>query len=190
MEKTVENFRDDLIIVDGQELYPIPNFSRYYVDLDEGRIWNNKSERWITANPNYLGYCYARVKADDEGKSKSISVHNLVMMAMTGKDKTMWRSQGLEVHHIDNDTKNNEATNLMLVSRSQQYQDPITKITLSNRSNKRLTKIDVIAIKTDWIEWEGRKGEFYSKWADELGMHTRGIQDVILGNTWKNVEVE
>src|SRR5699024_111053 len=189
-EKTaeVEKFRDDLITVDGAELYPVPGHSNYYVDLEAGRIWNNKKEFWLRANPNSLGYCYATISSDF-GESVRISVHNIIMMAYMGCDKSAWRAKGLEVHHIDNVTSNNSVLNLALVTRAQQYQCPKTKQTLANRSTKRLTKDDVIAIKTDFADWEGTRGAFYNKWASELGMHSRAIQDVVLGNSHKDVEV-
>ncbi|MBM7598491.1 hypothetical protein JOC34_000848 [Virgibacillus halotolerans] len=186
---STEKFRDDLIEVeDGLELYPIPGFSNYYCDLENGRVWNNKKQFWITANPNSLLYCYATIY-DEFGEPVRISIHNLVMMARTGKDKSIWRKQGLEVHHIDNDTTNNSVFNLALTTREQQYQCPITKQTLANRSKKRLTKDDVIAIKTDWLEWEGTKGNFYNLWASKLEVHTRSIQNIIIGFSYKDVEV-
>ncbi len=57
---------------------------------------------------------------------------------------------------------------------------------MSNKS--RLDAEQVVIIKTDIAVWGDGKIKFHQKWADELNCCKRTIQNIILGNSWKNVE--
>lgn len=60
----MDEVRKDLLKVDGVELYPIPNYSRYFVDLEEGKVYDTLKERYLVANPNVNGYCYSGMYSD------------------------------------------------------------------------------------------------------------------------------
>lgn len=184
----MEEVRKDLLKVEEVELYPIPNYNRYFVNLEEGKVYDTLRERYLVANPNANGYCYTGMY-DDQGDYKPFSVHVIVMMAFLYVSEPIWVNSGLEIHHLDNDKSNQSILNLQLVTRAQQYECKITKKSIKNRSTKRLKRDDVIAIKEDLIDWEGSIPDFCRKWGELTGIEYRSIHNIVSGQTYKKVEV-
>lgn len=180
---------EDTIEVNGNELYQIPNHSRYYCNLEEGKIYDTKRETFLIANPNRNGYCYTSI-ANDQGEYKKYSVHTIIMMCYMGYNKPYWLDKKLEVHHINTIKSDNSIFNLSLIDRNAQYQCAITKKNIANRSNKRLKKEDVAELKRDWINWEGTKPEFCWHWSKKLRIEYRSIHNILVGHTYKSIEVE
>src|SRR5699024_932385 len=75
------------------ELTSIPNFSQYKCDIERGKIFSLRSDKWLSkGKPNYYGYCFTTLLSDD-GESVPLSLHSVVMSAMTGMTQQEWREQ-------------------------------------------------------------------------------------------------
>lgn len=186
--KEVEKERLDTIKIDEVDLYPIRGYSSYFADLENGRIWSDKLERYLISNPDANGYCYTRIIGNN-GDYNSVSIHSLIMVSYMGFDKSLWLVKKLAIHHIDNNKSNNSILNLSLTTRTKQYECSITKKSIAKRSTKRLKSDEVIAVKEDWINWDGSIPEFCRKWSELTGIEYRSIHNIVTGKTYKNVEV-
>ncbi|OCS82264.1 HNH endonuclease [Caryophanon tenue] len=166
--------------IDLDKLYEIPNYSNYAADLRNGRIFNKVTQKWVTASPSKIGYCYAHVKSDS-GIASSIGVHVLIMSAaLDGFD---WKKFNLEVDHVDFDRSNNSILNLMLAPRA------------VNRARRKMAKntkrLDTNVIDDLRQEYKelihGTKHDWCVQKATEYGVSYRCIQNNVLGYNNKGV---
>lgn len=157
-----------------EELRDIPDYSNYAADLRNGRIFNKVTQKWVTASPSKIGYCYAHVKNDD-GIAKSIGVHVLIMSAaVEGLD---WKKFNLEVDHVDFDRSNNSILNLMLATRA--YNRARRKMA---KNKKRLDKSVIDDLRQEYKElMHGTKHDWCVQKAAEYGVSYRCIQNNVLG---------
>lgn len=82
---------------------PITNFKDYEIS-DDGRVWSNKSNRWLTPRDNGTGYLYVGLKTD---KQHNHYIHRLVAEAFVPNPSNLPC-----VNHKDEDKTNNRADNL------------------------------------------------------------------------------
>lgn len=68
--------------LEGEVLKEIPNFSRYQIDINSGRIFDKDKSRWIKMKPNAIGYVYVGI-VNDERNREHHPVHRLLMSAAT-----------------------------------------------------------------------------------------------------------
>lgn len=165
----------------------------YLADVENGRIWSNKSDRWLNPKPNKrFGYCYSTFIVD--GKKKPYSIHTLIMSAHLGVKKEWWLSQRLEVNHIsdDPDTKQkNGISNLELKTRKQQYDDTCRA---KLGKGKRLKVDEASLILGQWEYWkqdeDNKKSTYCNMMSEEYGCSYSCIEDIINRKTWSHVEVD
>jgi hypothetical protein len=90
----------------------IEGFSNYDI-LPDGKIFNFKKGRYMSAKPCRLGYIRVWLTSD-EGKRKAFSVHRLVgEIYVSGKSKIK-----NEINHKNGDKSDNRAENLEWADRS------------------------------------------------------------------------
>lgn len=82
---------------------PIPGFDPYEAS-DLGRIWNRKTGKVLTPQPNRRNNPYFRVYV---GKGRRQYVHRLVLLAFRGSPQP-----NQEAHHDDDNPRNNLLSNL------------------------------------------------------------------------------
>ena len=87
----------------------IKGFTGYSV-TEDGRIWSNKSNKWLSPSLSYKGY--QKVDLFCEGKRKGMYVHRLVAVAFL----ELPVGDAITVDHIDGDKINNSASNLQWLS--------------------------------------------------------------------------
>lgn len=88
------------------------NFFCDYEITTDGRIWSNKSNKYL--KPQNNGNGYLKVTLMHEGKRYQRYVHRLVAFHFIASDVDC-----PEVDHIDGDKTNNHVSNLRWVSRSE-----------------------------------------------------------------------
>ena len=91
---------------------PIPHFCGYFA-TDDGRIYSNKSNKYLSPRDNGRGYLGLVLR--DGGSSYTRYVHRLVAQAFLGESE-------LTVNHIDGDKSNNNLSNLEYATYSENIQ--------------------------------------------------------------------
>ncbi len=95
--QNMEIFKD----IKGYKGYQISNY---------GRVWSEKSQKYLSLIPNNIGYLQVKMIANN-GKRKNELVHRLVALAfIDNPDKKP------EVNHIDRNKTNNTVENLEWVT--------------------------------------------------------------------------
>ena len=91
----------------------IEDFPGYWVN-SYGRVWSDKSKKWLVPTPNSKGYL--RVSLYRDGKIFNKRVHRLVAEAFVPNDDPEHKT---EADHIDGDKANNRADNLQWLSHTE-----------------------------------------------------------------------
>ncbi|MGG2091904.1 hypothetical protein AB1283_04125 [Bacillus sp. S13(2024)] len=175
-------FREDTILVDEKELYPIPNYPGYFADIEEGRVFNTFTEKWLgegSKGSKRTGYIYITMK-DANGKKSPISLHAAIFTAYMGITKDFYLDKGMTLHHISGDKTDNSYFNLIPVLHKHQYNDIETKKRLKSRSTRRLTPSEKDDLETAWESLENpKRSDFVNEWSDKLDVSWRTIDNYV-----------
>ncbi|WP_341249098.1 HNH endonuclease [Cupriavidus pauculus] len=82
----------------------IPGYEGYAA-CEDGRIFSNKTGKFLTPTPNHKGYM--RVQLSKDGKATSHSVHSLILLAFVGE-----RPAGKVARHLNGNKAENALSNL------------------------------------------------------------------------------
>lgn len=124
------------------ELTAIPNFSQYMADLERGKVFSIKANRWLNPKPNKrFGYVYSTL-INDQKKSTAISIHQVMMSAHKQVKPKSWMRFRLEIDHVNGVKHDNSIDNLRLIRHTEQFCDVVRK-KMSESNAKRLSKNDV-----------------------------------------------
>jgi hypothetical protein len=107
------------------DVIPIDNFPTYYA-RPNGEVWRDTrgkesavkigKERVLRLTPTYNAHNgYWLIQPYQDNKKKAIHLHRLILTAFKGPAPDI----NMECHHIDHNTSNNSADNLMWVTRQQ-----------------------------------------------------------------------
>ena len=111
----------------------IPGYEGLYQVTSDGRIFSKRRAKFLKLDDNGNGYKFVLLQKDR--KREKVYVHRVVAEAFCVKEKETYN----DVHHIDGDTSNNAASNLMWV-------DEIEHIRA--HKSKVVEKYDLISGKT------------------------------------------
>src|SRR5699024_3001381 len=98
---------------------PDERFNKYKVDLDNGRIYSEVSDRFLKTKGNRLGYHYTTLAGIP------IAVHVVVAMAKYQINRDEYLIEGKTVNHIDFNRGNNSADNLEIIYHRDQFCDEV-----------------------------------------------------------------
>lgn len=101
----------------------IPRAQDYSVS-ESGEVKRNYSNRVLKQQLNRYGYKYVRIH------EKNITVHRLVAEAFIGP------VDGFEIDHIDTNRANNHVSNLRIVTRKENANNPLTISNLKKHSDE------------------------------------------------------
>lgn len=90
---------------------PIPNYSRYYLNTEDNRVYNSKDRpisEYISCKPNGSHPVSKLNIVDDNGFSKNVMKHRLVYMAYHPDEDI----SDLQINHLDENSLNNDISNL------------------------------------------------------------------------------
>lgn len=178
-----ETYRDDLIIIDDKELYPVPNHPFYYADLEEGKVFNSVTEKWMNSKGSTrTQYVYITLK-DKHGNQSPISEHWAVYSALTGIEKGEFIKKGLTLHHISGVKNDNKASNLQLVRFKDQFIDARTKDKIKKRNGNRLTRLQKESLVEAWESLENpKRSKFVNEWLEKMDVSWRTIDNFVVNN--------
>lgn len=100
------------------------SFDDRYEVSDDGYVRKANSGKVLHQYEDRYGYLYTSIK------SKKFKIHRLVAEAFIGD------ISGEEIDHIDTDRKNNNVSNLRIVSRKENANNPLTVEKLKKHSGK------------------------------------------------------
>lgn len=114
---------------------PIEGFARYEVS-DCGRVRRTCDGHILAQRENHGGYMQLNLVVE-RGRKVTLKVHRLVALAfVTGYRK------GLQVNHIDADTKNNHASNLEWVTQRENLNRSGHNIRMAQSKGTRVEQLD------------------------------------------------
>ncbi|WP_406621770.1 HNH endonuclease [Bacillus atrophaeus] len=181
--------RNDTIMVDGEELYPVPGYPYNYANLEgKGRVYSTITQRYLSGKPNKrFGYCYVGLK-NEKGEIESVGVHRAIWSAYTGYHHKSLSKSKLEIHHLDNDKTNNSPLNIAPVSKKINHSCPIT----NSKKGKgiRLKKEEVIFIRKMWniFKEDGVKfSDFCNMFAYDFKCCYSTIENLLKYKSFKNI---
>lgn len=159
----------------------IPIGENYFID-EEGNVYSKNQKGLKLRKQNIRGNGYKHVTLTIEPyKSRCYLVHRLMALAYYGE------SNGMEVRHLDGNKLNNNLSNLMYGTVSENQMDRALHGT-SNRGERHgmniLPESTVREIRNKYIY--GVYG--YKRLAKEFNISPSTIQDIIERKTWKHID--
>ncbi len=157
---------------------PIEGFNNYEVEWD-GRIWSNRSRKYMTPAPQNKGYLTVGMR-HDSGRGYRKTVHSIVAHAFIGP-----RPAGKTIDHKDGNKLNNRADNLRYLSNKDN--NSIAWEEGRNEKNRvKLTRGQVLEIKRNkLLPKSGR--ETWVSMARRFGVCVDTIHYAASGRTHKNI---
>jgi hypothetical protein len=167
------------------ECKTIPGYENYECDIF-GNVWSlnyNKTGERRKLKPNLQTKGYLSVILYNNGKCKQYLVHRLMLLVFCGESN-------LQVNHIDGIKNNNNLTNLEYCTASENirhaFKTGLNKSKGEGNTNSKLTKKDVIEIKTELLNY--KKG-MIAALGRKYGVSFYTISNIKLGKTWQHVKL-
>jgi hypothetical protein len=167
------------------ECKTIPGYEDYECDIF-GNVWSlnyngTKKRRKLKASLQTKGYL--SVILYNNGKCKQYLVHRLMLLVFKGESK-------LQVNHIDGVKTNNNLINLEYCTASENtrhaYRTGLTNKKGENNGRSKLTKKDVMEIKTELLNYvRGMSDDLARKY----GVSYYTITSIKGGKSWKHVKI-
>lgn len=148
----------------------INNWPGYFIYTD-GRVWSEKTKRFLKPQPNAKGYL--RVCLSNGGIKKCIAIHRLVAEAFIANDNPKVKT---EINHIDENITNNKLENLEWIAPNENLAYG-TRIERIGRTNGK--KVRQYSLNGDLLETY----ESCSSAARITGINRQAINNCTLGKT-------
>ncbi|ODG93723.1 hypothetical protein BED47_00705 [Gottfriedia luciferensis] len=180
-----KNVREDVITIDGKVLYGVPGCPGFYADVEEGKVFNTFSEKWMGLNSEgskRTSYVYITIR-DKYGSPYPISEHWAVLSAYYGICKDELIEKGLTCHHENGIKNDNRIDNLRLVRFKDQFKDKRTKDKIKSRNGKRLTKLQKESLIEAWNSLEEpKRSEFVNEYYPKMEVSWRAIDGFVVNH--------
>lgn len=165
--------------IETKDLFELPGFSRYLVDIYSARIYRKPTDKRKGGflkkhSANKVGYCYTTL-INDNNEPVRMGIHWAVICAATESTKEFFTSKNLQVDHRDRNKSNNNIHNLRICTAKQNHENICDR-----KKPGRLNHQDKEVILQEFAEWEGKKTDFYQQQADRHGVVWQSIQYMIL----------
>lgn len=172
----------------------LPEYKNYFVDLETGDVYSNKSGELRKLKPSYMetsGY-YMITLYDDKGKGKAYTQHAIVMAAMQQMEVNSWIDLGLTVHHKNTCRDQNYADNLEFRTRiaqaTDEFREKLSKIR-KGKPRAKITEQDVKEIRTEFANNKMLITQFARLVAKRYNMTVINAYFILKRITWKKVNI-
>ena len=166
------------------EWRPCPGFERHYLVSDSGHVRNRYTGKLLVGERDRDGY--RKVNLSVGGVKAKRRVHRLVCEAFHGPCP-----DGYECAHLDGKPRNNAASNLAWVSRSENTRHQLGHGTYSQNGKRgeehpraKLSLADVAAMRS-----EHEAGSTFTEIARKHGVHRTTARKAILHLSWETANV-
>lgn len=166
---------------------PVPDLPGYWVS-EAGAVWSNISGKWRHLTPSVLSHKpgaqgYLRVTVNTPKGRRAGLVHVLVAAAFLGP-----KPEGMQVHHIDGNARNNALSNLRYATQSEIIRQAFARgLNVHTRGSEHpmaeLTEDDVILVRIA----HGR-GYSMGKLAQVFKVSRHCIKHIVNRKTWAHLD--
>ncbi len=158
------------------EVRPVPGFPGYAVSA-AGDVYGPKGRRRV--HPGSGGYTYVTIRRPGKATPAKLRVHTAVLLAFVGPKPT-----GMEGRHINGDSADNRASNLVWSTHSVNVADKELHGTLLRGvdvGTAKLTEDDVRAMRRAW------PATSFSALARRFGVSKSTAGAAVAGKTWAHI---
>ena len=162
----------------------IPIAKDYYA-REDGAIISKKHGKYREISQHFNkqnGYYTVRI-AEEINKPKTFNVHKLIAVTFIGVCP-----KGMEVRHIDGNSKNNNPNNLEYGTRLENHSDKIRHGTSgkgSKNSMAKLTEKEVLEIRSKYIH--GKRGCGYIALGNKYGISSGNVKRIVTRKMWQHI---
>ena len=168
---------------DNEIFKDIPGYEGDYQVSNQGRIKSFKrypQGKILCLKKDMCGY--RQIGLSRNNKSKSVTVHSLVILAFVGKGP-----DGMDINHIDGDKTNNHVDNLEYCTHHKNMRHAIKSGLLDNsgenHGQSKLTETQVLEIRARYEAG----GIFQRELAKEYGVGYTTINYIVNRKNWKHI---
>ena len=166
-------------------MLPIDGYPEYSV-TDDGRVWSEKSQKFLKPKPDKDGYLYVRFNTGGRVNLQRTKrrLHRLVLDAFVGSHPV-----GLQCRHLNGNKTDNRISNLKWGTAKENKADAIKHGTAwhalkgSKHHGAKLTEIDALMIR--WLR--AIKNWTYRRLAKQFSVCVQSIELIVNHKTWKHV---
>lgn len=149
-----------------------------YAISNAGRVYSHLTDKYITQQITAKGYHRVNLCCVS-GKTKSRSVHSMVLDAFVGL-----RPKGFVTRHLNGDKLDNRAKNLVWGTAKENYLDKVTHGTALFGEAHGKSKLTLHAVKD--IRNNHKRG-YSDQFAKKYNVSQQTIRDVVRRITWRHV---
>ena len=181
MKYDIRKHKIHYIPLKDEILKPMKEYRYLYGITNKGRVVNLTTNTVLT-NKVSNGYWYTTIQIDK--KMYNIRIHRMIAIYFVkGRTKEMDC-----VNHIDGNKLNNNLSNLEWISKSNNikhaYANNLTSNKGENNPSAKLTVKDVNTMREDFKNFDGKKKDFYNKYAQLFNLSPGHIINIVYGRYW------
>ena len=162
----------------------IAGFEGQYKVSNKGRVWSEKSQKYLKVKKTNSGYLQVRLR--DKQTNKMVYVHRLVGIAFCPNPKGL-----KEINHLDENKENNAATNIQWCTHLENTRYGTRNIRVSMKKTNNI----LVSFPVDQYTKDGKFVRSYPSIAEaarqtgilcgEISRATRGVYRTYKGYIWK-----
>jgi hypothetical protein len=166
-----------------EEWKPVLNYEGLYEvsSLGAVRRWKKHLKCWRTLTPQKEYHGYRSVRLSRKGVARNAKIYRLVAQAFIGEIPL-----GYDVDHIDNNRKNDEVSNLRIVTRRQNVSHCVGQKRHAYGEKSGHAKLSEEQVKEIRQQYRNGNGTHRSL-ARKYGVHYTAIRLIVCGKNWRLV---
>ena len=162
----------------------VKGFEKYFQINHKGEVLSKRTNRILKQGISKTGYPIISTKIGGRnGKAYCLKIHRLMALTFLANPNNL-----PEVNHIDGNKLNNNLSNLEWISKSNNIKHAHANNLIStkgeNHPSAKITVKDVNTMREDFKNFDGKKKDFYNKYAQLFNLYHGHIKDIVYGRYW------